>query len=106
MDPTQQSIAGAKLINIPELLEMILLCLSARDVLRLQQVAQIKAVTDGSLRLRRKLSLEPEPLSDWPPRPNPPLLGGSNPFVQKLTPTLVGATRKKLVLHPVKRIPK
>lgn len=57
-----ESSAASRVFAIPELLELILQHLPPRDLLLTQRAAQsFRSTTQGSIRLRRKLFLEP----DW-----------------------------------------
>lgn len=50
-----------KVFRIPELVEKILCYLQNRDLLRVQGQSQFKNVTDGSIKLQRKLFFAPDP---------------------------------------------
>lgn len=82
--------AGARLINITELLEKILLYLDERNLLRLQQVSQVKAVTEGSIHLQRKLFLKFEEPDGSLPQMSEAIFGAPNPFFNTFTPILAG----------------
>lgn len=102
----QQFTAGTRMIRITELLEKILLHLNQRDLLRLQQVVQIKAVTEGSIQLQRKLFFKFEKPDGSLPHMSEAIFGGPDPFINKLTPILAGPEYSmSLALQPGKTMP-